>query len=120
MMYMEIEAPSPQMKLEMRISGKNAYQFQQNLQNFVNLACLISLKGTIPTQKDIEDAPTMGRWWYRDGDKYQLPGIWLNIRAEGETYMDVEFNYRYDIQSVRKKAITALMLATFDFVTIIP
>lgn len=120
----EVEAPAPQMKLEMRITGTNKQRFQENLEAFVNLACLISLKGTIPTPEDIRDANRMGRWWYRDSDRFQLLGIanndWLNIRDEGETYMDVEFNYRYDIQSARKKTITALMIAIFDFVSIIP
>jgi hypothetical protein len=116
--------PTAAQKLEVRITGRTKEQFQSNLERFLNVATFISLSGSIPTQREIDNASTTGRWWYRDGDRFQLLGIanndWLNIRAEEELQMDVEFNYRYDIQSRKKKAITALMLAFFDFVLIIP
>ncbi|MEK6829077.1 MAG: hypothetical protein AABY15_03040 [Nanoarchaeota archaeon] len=108
--------------MELKITGNTEERFNNNLKSFLNVATMICLKGNVPTQKDIDQAEALGRWWTLEekNKRYQILGSvndnWLNIRESGVNYIIVEFNFRYDIDSQKKKAISNLMLAFFDFV----
>ncbi|MCU0337872.1 MAG: hypothetical protein MUF12_08480 [Sediminibacterium sp.] len=110
--------------MELRISGRSEEQFNENLVSFLNVSTFICLRGTIPKQWDIDKAETGGRWWTKEAHnrRFNILGIvndnWLNIRKEGENFIVVEFNFRYDRHFEKKKSISNLMLAFFDFVSI--
>lgn len=107
--------------MKLKISGNTEERFDRNLTSFLNLATLICLKGIIPTQKEIDEPERLGKWWFLDeGKRYVMIGAandyWANIREKGENYIVIEFSFRYDIDLKKKKAVSNLMLALFDFV----
>ena len=110
--------------MELKITGRTKEQFDFNLESFLNISAMICLWGKIPTKDDVKEAECLGRWWYKekDNNRYQLSSTnndWLNVRKEGENYIIVEFNFRYDSQFEKKKAITNLMLTFYDFVALV-
>jgi hypothetical protein len=111
--------------MKLKIFASNKERFESNLIRFLNLSTLICLGGSIPSQYDIENAENLGRWWIKeeDNNRFQLLGIsnndWVNIHEEGENFIIVEFNFRYDKGSYKKVAISNLMLAFFDFIELI-
>lgn len=110
--------------MELKITGYNKENFEENLTHFLNVATMICLKGHIPTQDDIINTRTHGMWWFKETDnkRFQLLGSnnnWLNIVSEGENFIVVEFNFRYDKYSHRKNTISRLMLEWFDFVDVV-
>ena len=66
----------------------------------MNIAAVVASYGDIPDQDDIDTAPTMGRWWYRDGDTFELYQLANDakafVRGETEDTIRVEFYKRYD------------------------
>lgn len=109
--------------MEIKIIGHNKERFEENLKNVLNVATLICLKGIIPTERDIATSETGGRWYIKEDGRYNLLPIandyWANIKGEGENFIVIEFNVRYDGDGKKKLALTNSILAFFsEFVTI--
>lgn len=111
--------------MKLKISGNTKEQFKKNTIDFLNLSTLICLKGSIPSNYDIETAERLGRWWIKEPDnkRFSLLGVfnndWIHIIEEAETYMVVEFHFRYDTYFQKELTISQLMNAWLDFVEII-
>lgn len=114
--------------MTIKITGRNAELFQENLTAVLNIACVVAGHGNIPTEQDIQDPGRSGRYWYRETDhganRFQLYPTsndwWANIRGEGENFIVLEFQYRYDRHGVAE-ALTNLLLIRFansDFVSL--
>jgi hypothetical protein len=109
--------------MEIKITGRSQKVFENNLTHFLNLSTMIIRRGEIPTKSDIDNAEQYGMWWYKDlHDRYQLLPVtndyWLNVIGQGDNYIIVEYNFRYD-RGLKKETITNLMGAWFDFVEIL-
>lgn len=107
--------------MKLKITGRNKDNFDKNLTDFLNVATMICLQGTIPTEYYIKEAKNLGYWWFRENDsRFELLKAINNhkliIRNEGENFIIVEFNIRYDYDGKKKTTISELMLAWFDFV----
>ena len=113
--------------MKLTISGENKKELEENVKRFMNVATLVCLKGELPLLYDIDHAETVGRWWCKDVpiERYSILGIanniWVNIVHDDvedrANFMQVEFWFRYDKDDAKKKAISTVMLAFFDFVS---
>ena len=106
------------MNIILKITGKTEEQFQNNLENFLNVAAVICNGGYLPEEHYRE------RLYFKEPEskRYQLSALnnhWLNIKEEKRTYIIVEFNFRYDSAFQHKTTITNLMATWFDYVEII-
>jgi hypothetical protein len=109
----------------LKIKGRNQERFRQTLKSVMNIACVVSRKGTIPNQSDIANAETHGMYWYEDmqNDKFELLGCANNdkafIKQRGENFIVIRFQFRYDegihVQGFPKAtALSNLILAIFN------
>jgi hypothetical protein len=108
--------------MELKITGHNTERFKDNLDKVLSVATLVCLGGYVPTEMDIKTPETRGLWYYKDSDRrYNLVptanDYWANIREEGEKFIVLEFNFRYDRENRKHLSLSNLLLVFFpDFV----
>ena len=107
------------MRYQLKITGRNTERVEQNLKDVLSLATLVCHKGYVPTPRDIETAETLGMWYSKDTpNRYNLiptcNDYWANIIEQGENFIVLEFNIRYDGNEKKTKSLSELILAWFD------
>jgi len=108
--------------MKLKITGRSPEIFNETLIGVLNIACVVAGWGRIPTDHDIETAS--GRYWQRETDnaRFQLLPIgndyWANIREEGESYIVIEFSYRYDRTGICVALSNLILLRFPENVTI--
>ena len=91
----------------------------------MNIGCVVSRYGSIPTERDMAEAERLGNYWYENvkENKFELLPTANNnkafVRKRGENYIVVEFRFRYDGSLevkgfLKATALTNLILAIFD------
>ena len=108
-----------------KIKGRNEIRFKETVESIMNIACVVSRKGLIPTEYDMKNAERVGNYWYENvkEDKFELLPIANNNKAfiteRGENYIVVRFQFRYDAKYdetgfPKATALSNLILAIFD------
>lgn len=110
--------------MKLKITGTSAERLESNLKNILSVATLVCLKGYIPSEQDIEEAETKGRWYIQDSEtRYNLVPMandyWANIKEKGEHFIVLEFNVRYDGNGKKKDSLSNLILSWFDYVELV-
>ena len=97
--------------------------FQRYLECALNTACVIAGHGNIPTPEEQANPDQYGRYWWREGSRYNLWSVtndwWANVQSETETSMELSFSYRYDQNGVADALCVLLQKRFPDFVTIV-
>lgn len=108
--------------MKIKIYGKDRQQFIAYLHKVMNIACVASAGGILPTDKDVENPGEGGRYWMRDDEGgasrfILIPAsndYFANIYEESDTHIVVKFSYRYDrIGNMFSEALSRLILARF-------
>lgn len=108
--------------MELKIFGETEHQFQTVLEDILNVATIICLRGSIPHKHEMENPLQSGRWWHYEevgGNKrYQLVSgqndNWCNVREKGENYIRVKFNFRYQQKFEKTEAMSSVIKAFFS------
>lgn len=61
--------------MKLKVNGGNKEILERNLAKLFNIATVVAGGGRIPKEEDIEEAETMGRYWYRHEDEVHILGI---------------------------------------------
>lgn len=107
--------------MKVKIFGETKHQFETILEEILNVATLICLRGSIPHKNEMEEPLRSGRWWHYEetgGNKrWQLVSgqndNWCNLYESGENYVIVKFNFRYQIKFEKTEAINSVLNAFF-------
>ena len=108
------------MKTLIKIKGQNQERFKETLISVMNLACVCFRKGTIPTERDMQEPERTGLYWYENTkeEKFELLPTANNhkafIRNRGENFIVIEFYSRYDIDNKEVNALSNLVLSFFS------
>lgn len=100
----------------LKITGKNAELFQENLTAVLNIATVFCQRGHIPTPDEQTNAQQHGRYWWREGKKINLYSMgndfwaWVQDGSEMETSVTLWFTYRYDRNNLMDALINLIHL----------
>jgi hypothetical protein len=103
-----------------KIMGRNQERFNDTVKRVMNLACVVFRKGSIPTERDMQEPERTGLYWYENTkeNKFELlPSLNDHkafIRSRGENFIIIEFHSRYDKDSKEVNALSNLVLSFFD------
>jgi hypothetical protein len=108
--------------MKLKIFGETKHQFNTALEDILNVATLICLRGSIPHKHEMENPLMSGRWWHYEetgGNKrYQLVSgqndNWCNIYETGENYIIVKFNFRYQQKLEKTESMYSIIKAFFS------
>ena len=103
-----------------KIKGRNQESFQITVKSVMNLACVAFRKGSIPTERDMQEPERTGLYWYENTkeEKFELLPTANNhkafIRSRGENFIVIEFHSRYDRNNKQVNSLSNLVLSFFD------
>ena len=112
-----------------KIKGNSKRLFEDNVKKVMNIACVVSRYGSLPTDADIiqsKEPERSSEFWYEDvkKSKFELFPLANNnkafVRERGENFIVIEFHFRYDGRGLngtgrsKSEALSNLILAIFD------
>ena len=109
--------------MQLKISHPNPIVFQEILESVLNLATIVALGGTIPSELEMNEPSQRGRYWYREDKRYHLAAIsnnwWANVASESENSIVLEFRYRYDTNGVCDLLCHLIVVRFGEFVELV-
>jgi len=108
--------------MKIKIVGKTEEDLKSLIERIMNLAHVAVNAGRIPDKADMEHPEQSGMYWYEENRRYHLLPIgnnhWANVRERGDSFIVVEFNYRYDKNRELMNTLSRLILCIFESHTI--
>ena len=104
----------------LKIKGHNQERFEETVKAVMNLACVAFRKGSIPTEREMQEPEKRGLFWYENAkeERFELVPISHNhrafIRQRGENFIVVKFYSRYQGNRKQVESLSNLILSLFS------
>lgn len=101
----------------LKLKGRDKDQLILITEKIMNIACVVSGSGYLPTEYDKNNLHASGRYWFENvkEDKFELlPRANNNkafIRERGDYFLVIKFYCRYDTDNKKADALSNLILA---------
>jgi hypothetical protein len=106
--------------MDLKITGVTKERFEKNLKDILNVSAFVCLQGYIPDEQEIEEPIRSGKWWFRESEpnRFQLVpttnNYWANIIDEGNDFIVIRFNIRYDRDNKKSESLSNLISSWFS------
>ena len=104
----------------LKLKARNRLLLNDVVTSVMNIACVVSGSGYLPTEYDKTNLHASGRYWFENvkEDKFELlPRANNNkafIRERGDYFLIIQFYCRYDTDNKKADALSNLILAFFS------
>ena len=108
--------------MNITIQHPNPEVFTEYLTSVLNIACVVAGHGNIPSDIEQESPERLGRYWWREGARFNLYSTannwWANVHEESETSIKLSLQARNDTSGVADALAALIALRMPDFVTL--